>query len=95
MYVKENASPVKVMDGNIYNTVGCPSGHKGVDLKSTVSARIRPERSNRSPIAMVAVAQLVEHQIVTLGVASSTLVGYPIYPSNSANSSNRLLSGKS
>ena len=29
---------------------------------------------------MVAVAQLVEHQIVALGVASSTLVGHPILP---------------
>ena len=27
---------------------------------------------------MVAVAQLAEHQIVALGVASSTLVGHPI-----------------
>ena len=27
---------------------------------------------------MVAVAQLVEHQIVALGVASSILVGHPI-----------------
>ena len=29
---------------------------------------------------MVAVAQLVEHQIVALDVASSTLVGHPILP---------------
>lgn len=36
---------------------------------------------------MVAVAQLVEHQIVTLGVASSTLVGYPICPVSSVGTS--------
>ena len=32
--------------------VGCPSGHKGADLKSAVSACIRPGGSNPSPIAI-------------------------------------------
>ena len=41
---------VSVKWGNL-NMAGCRSGHNGLDLKSCVSARIRPVGSNPTPAA--------------------------------------------
>lgn len=77
----------------MFDMVGYPRGHKGADLKSAVSACIRPGGSNPSPIAMqskgflqlqlknfimVRVVQLVEHRIVIPSVAGSSPVSHPI-----------------